>query len=184
MKNPYAKFVKYLEKQDSIFLQRSGDYVYLTDGKIVLKVPGTVYMSMLRPMSGILPDAWDDCKGVKRSYDPAIRIDKNDGMDIEKACEDLSSEKSIAKSRFILELPPKGKGKKSEKARLFFCDGEVIAVSENFIDVFSDCLICERWTGAGKWNTPLVQKTDDFMLVMFPIRVDKAEFQVWKDVEV
>ena len=104
---------------------------------------------------------------------------------VERAKENVAlSGLGYEKSRFIVELPPKGKGKKSEKARLFFCGGEVIAVSENLIDVFSDCLICERWTGAGKWNTPLVQKTDDFMLVMFPIRVDKAEFRVWKDVEV
>lgn len=41
MKNQYSKFVKHLEKQDSVFLQCSGDYIYLTDGKIVLKVPGT-----------------------------------------------------------------------------------------------------------------------------------------------
>lgn len=136
MKNPYAKFVKYLEKQDNVFLQRSGDYVYLTDGKIVLKVPGTVYMSMIRPLSGIFPDAWNDCEGVKRSYDPVIRTGDNDGMDIQKACEGLSSEKNITKSRFIVELPPKGKSKKSEYARLFFCGGEVVAVSENFIDVF------------------------------------------------
>lgn len=53
MKNQYSKFVKHLEKQDSVFLQCSGDYIYLTDGKIVLKVPGTVYAAMIRPLSGI-----------------------------------------------------------------------------------------------------------------------------------
>lgn len=184
MKNQYSKFVKHLEKQDSVFLQCSGDYIYLTDGKIVLKVPGTVYAAMIRPLSGIFPDAWDNCKGVKRSYDSVIRIDNAEGMDIAKACENLNTDKNLIKSRFIVDLPPKGKSKKGEKARLFFADGEIIAVNESFVDVFADCIIAERWTGEGRWNTPLIQKNDDFMLVVFPMKVDKEIFQVWKNAEV
>ena len=41
MKNQYSEFVKYFEKQEEIFVQRSGDSVYLTDGKVVLMLPQT-----------------------------------------------------------------------------------------------------------------------------------------------
>lgn len=55
MKNPYAKFIKYLEKQEKILIQRSGESVYLTDGKAVLMLPVNLYDSMIRPLSGVLP---------------------------------------------------------------------------------------------------------------------------------
>ena len=60
MKNQYPKFIKYLEKQDNIFVQRSGDSVYLTDGKVVLMVPVMLYNSMIRPLCGLLPEMKED----------------------------------------------------------------------------------------------------------------------------
>lgn len=182
MKNQYSKFIKYLEKQDSIFFQRSGDSVYLTDGKIVLKVPVMVYNGLIRPLSGILPDGLTDCKGVKRSYNTTVEISA-DGMDIEKAVASLNIEKNIVKTRFLIELPAKGKTKKPGNARVFVADGEIIAVNEIFIDIVSECQITGTWTGAGKWNTPIIQKDDDFMIVVFPMKVEKEIFEMWRGVK-
>lgn len=60
--------------------------------------------------------------------------------------------------------------------------GDIIAVNETFVDMFADCNIADTWTGAGRWNTPLVKISDGFMLVMFPIRVDREYFEIWKEV--
>lgn len=100
-------------------------------------------------------------------------------MDIEKAVASLKTEKNITKTRFLIELPPQGR-KKSETVRVFFSDGEIIAVNENFIDMISDCQITGAWTGLGKWNAPIIQKDDDFTIVIFPMRVDKEIFEMWK----
>lgn len=181
MKNQYTKFVKYLEKQENIFFQRSGDSVYLTDGKAVLMVPALIYNSMIRPLSGLFPDASENCTGVKRVYDPVVEI-VPDGMDISKAVENISTEKIIRQSRFLLELPPEGKSKKSLPVRIFKADdGDIIAVNNVFVDMFADCSIAETWTGAGRWNTPLVKKNDGFMQVMFPMKVDQKCFEIWKE---
>ena len=181
MKNQYSKFVKYLEKQENIFFQRSGDSVYLTDGKAVLMVPDLIYNSMIRPLSGLFPDVSEDCTGVKRAYDPVVKI-VPDGVDISKSVNNISTEKIITESRFLLELPSMGKSKKSIPVRIFKSDdGDIIAVNNVFVDMFADCSIAETWTGAGQWNTPLVKKSDRFMQVMFPIKVDQKYFEIWKE---
>ena len=122
MKNQYSKFVKYLEKQDNIFVQRSGDSVYLTDGKVVLMVPVMLYNSMIRPLCGLLPELKEDCTGAKRPSDFLVTI-RPDGVDIRKAVENLSIDKIVKQSRFLLELPPKGKSKKGVTVRIFKADG-------------------------------------------------------------
>lgn len=182
MKNQYTKFVKYLEKQENIFVQRSGDSVYLTDGKAVLMVPVVLYDNMIRPLSGLLPELKEDCTGTKRPSDVLVTV-RPDGMNIKKAVDNLSTEKPIRQSRFLIELPPKGKSKKNIPCRIFKADGgDIIAVNEIFVDMFTDCNIADTWTGAGRWNCPLVQKTDDFMLVMFPMKINPEYFEIWKEV--
>ena len=182
MKNQYSKFVKYLEKQENICVQRSGDSVYLSDGKVALMVPATLYNSMIRPLSGLLPEMKEDCVGAKRSYDLFVEI-RPDGLDIKKAVENLNTDKVIKQSRFLLELPPKGKSKKGDTVRIFKADGgDFIAVNTIFVDMFAECGTGEPWRGAGRWNAPLVQKNDDFMLVMFPVRINSEFFEFWKEV--
>lgn len=183
MKNEYSKFVKYLEKQENIFFQRHGDSVYLTDGKAVLMVPALIYNSMIRPLSGLFPDVSEDCTGTKRAYDPVVKI-VPDGMDISNAVENISTEKLIRESRFLLELPSNGRSKKPVAARIFKADKEIIAVNNTFVDMFSDCSIAETWTGAGLWNTPLAKKSDGFMQVMFPVKVDQKYFEIWKELNI
>ena len=182
MKNQYSKFIKYLEKQENIFVQRSGDSVYLTDGKAVLMLPVILYDNMIRPLSGLLPELKEDCTGEKRLSDVLVTV-RPTGTDIKKAVDNLSTEKPIRQSQFLLELPPKGKSKKNILCRIFRADGgDIIAVNEIFVDMFADCNIADTWTGAGRWNTPLVKKSDGFMLVMFPVRIDPKVFEIWKEV--
>lgn len=182
MKNQYSKFVKYLEKQDNIFVQRFGESVYLTDGKVVLMLPAFVYDNMVRPLSGLLPELKEDCTGAKRENDLFITI-RPDGRNIKKAVESLNTDKIIKQSRFLLELPPVGKSKKPVHVRIFKADGgDIIGINDVFVDMFSDCSTGEPWRGAGHWNTPLVQKTDDFMLVMFPMKINPESFEIWKEV--
>ena len=182
MKNQYSKFVKYLEKQENICAQRSGDSVYLSDGKVALMVPATIYNSMIRPLSGLLPEMKDDCVGAKRPNDLFVEI-RPDGLDIKRAVENLSTDKVIRQSRFLLELPPRGKSKKGDTVRIFKADdGDIIAVNTIFVEMFAECGTGEPWRGAGRWNAPLVQKNGDFMLVMFPVRVNSEFFEFWKEV--
>lgn len=182
MKNQYSKFVKYLEKQENIFVQRSGDSVYLTDGEAVLMLPAILYDNMVRPLSGLLPELKEDCTGEKRPSDIFVAI-RPDGFNIKRAVDGLSTEKIIRQSRFLIELPPKGKSKKNIPCRIFKADGgDIIAVNETFVDMFADCNIADTWMGAGRWNTPLVKKADGFMLVMFPVKVDRECFEIWKEV--
>ena len=181
MKNQYSKFVKYLEKQDNIFVQRSGNSVYLTDGKVVLMLPVILYDNMIRPLSGLLPELKEDCTGEKRLSDVLVTIRSN-GMDIKKVVDNLSTETPIRQSRFLIELPPAGKSKKNISCRIFKADGgDIIAVNEIFVDMFADCITGEPWRGAGRWNCPLVQKTDDFILVMFPMKINPEFFEIWKE---
>ena len=182
MKNQYSKFIKYLEKQENIFVQRSGDSVYLTDGKAVLMLPVILYDNMIRPLSGLLPELKEDCTGEKRLSDVLVTV-RPTGMDIKKAVDNLSTETPIRQSRFLIDLPPKGKSKKNIPCRIFKADGgDIIAVNEIFVDMFADCSTGEPWHGAGRWNCPLVQKTDDFMLVMFPVKINPEYFEIWKEV--
>ena len=182
MKNQYSKFVKYLEKQENICVQRSGDSVYLTDGKAALMVPATIYNSMIRPLSGLLPEMKDDCVGAKQPNDLFVEI-RPDGLDIKRAVENLSTDKVIRQSRFLLELPPKSGSKKGVTARIFKADdGDIIAVNTIFVEMFAECGTGEPWRGAGHWNAPLVQKNDDFMLVMFPVKINPEFFEFWKEV--
>lgn len=184
MKSQYSKFVKYLEKQENIFFQRKEDSIYLTDGKVVLMVPDLIYNSMIRPLSGLFPDVSEDCTGTKHVYDPVVKIFPG-GMDISKAVENISTEKLIHQSHFLLELPPIAKSKKSIPVRIFKSeDGNIIAVQNIFVDMFSDCSIEETWTGAGLWNTPLVKKRDGFMQVMFPMKVNQKYFEIWKELNI
>ena len=182
MKNQYTKFIKYLEKQENIFVQRSGDSVYLTDGKAVLMLPVILYDNMVRPLSGLLPELKEDCTGEKRLSDVLVTV-RPDGINIKKAVESLNTDKIIQQSRFLIELPPKGKSKKPVLIRIFKADGgDIIGINEIFVDMFNDLWLGEPWRGAGRWNCPLVQKTDDFMLVMFPVKINPEFFGIWKEV--
>lgn len=182
MKNQYTKFAKYLEKQENIFVQRSGDSVYLTDGKVMLMVSVVLYDNMIRPLSGLLPELKEDCTGEKRLSDVLVTV-RPDGMNIKKAVESLNTDKIIQQSRFLIELPPVGKSKKPIQVRIFKAEGgDIIGINEIFVDMFNDLWLGEPWRGAGRWNCPLVQKTDDFMLVMFPMKINPEYFEIWKEV--
>ena len=181
MKNQYSKFIKYLEKQDNIFVQRSGDSVYLTDGIVALMIPVIFYDSMIRPLCGLLPEMKEDCTGVKRINDLFVEI-RPDGMDIKKAVENLNTDKIIKQSRFLLEVPPKGKNKKSDTVRIFKADGgDIIGINEKFVEMFAECSTGEPWRGSGCWSAPIVQKNDDFMIVIFPVRIDPKVFDILKE---
>lgn len=181
MKNQYTKFVKYLEKQENIFVQRSGDSVYLTDGKVVLMLPVILYDNMIRPLSGLLPELKEDRTGEKRLSDVLVTV-RPAGMDIKKVVDNLSTKTPIRQSRFLIELP-KGKSKKNIPCQIFKADGgDIIAINEIFVDMFADCNIADTWTGAGRWNTPLVKKSDGFMLVMYPVKINPEFFEIWKEV--
>lgn len=181
MKNQYSKFIKYLEKQDNIFVQRSGDSVYLTDGIVVLMLPVIFYDSMLRPLCGLLPEMKEDCFGAKRRYDLLVKICL-DGMDIKKAVENLNTDKIIKQSRFLLELLPEGKSKKRDTVRIFKADGgDIIGINEKFVEMFAECGTGEPWRSSGRWNAPIVQKNDDFMMVVFPVKIDSKVFEILKE---
>lgn len=182
MKNQYSKFVKYLEKQDKICVQRSGDSVYLTDGKVVLMVPFMVYKSMIRPLCGLLPELKEDCTGEKRRNDLFVEICPG-GFDIKTTVEKFSTDKVIKQSRFLLELKPVGKSKKPVPVRIFKADGgDIIGIRETFVEMFAECDTGEPWRSNGRWNAPIVQKNDDFMLVMFPVKINPEFFEIWKEV--
>lgn len=179
MKNPYRKFIKYLEKQNNVYFQCSGDSVYLTDNVIVLKVPMMVYRTLIRPLSGILPDGQTDCKGMRSYGDSMIELSPH-AIDIEQAVVKLNTKREVKITPFSIDVPTKGKPK---KARIFVADNNIITVDETLIDVFSECQIATSWVGAGTENTPVIQKDDDSMIVIFPIKVNKENFRMWRDIK-
>lgn len=179
MKNPYTKFIKYLEKQENIRIQRSGESVYLTDGKAVLMLPIELYDITIRPLSGVMPVLEGDCTAEKGPYDVFATV-RPDGLDIKKAVDGFCTNKTIHQSRFILECPPAGKSKKSIPCRIFKAEGgDIITVNESYIDMFADCDIGGEWTSSGRWFDALVKKNDDFALVVMPMKVDRKCFDVF-----
>lgn len=178
MKNPYVKFIKYLEKQDKVMFQRSGDFVYLCDGVIMLKVPAMIYTEMIRPLSGILPDGLTDCSGVKDYNDLIIQISEN-ACNLEKMHERFSTEEKVIKTPFSVSFTPKS-GRKEITARIFTSNNEIICVNEALLDVVKDCLNGVPWMSSGKKTSPLVQKDELFTIVVCPIRVDSEIFEMWR----
>lgn len=184
MKNEYAKFVKYLEKQDNIFVQRADEEVYLTDGKAVLMVPAILYNTYIKPLSGILPELAEDGIGCKRAHDYTVKMDSGDGMDIKKAVDGLNTDYIIKESRFLVEVPVSGK-KKHGLARMFYCEGgDYITINDEYIDMFAEVAPMEPWRGAGKWSAPIIRATDGFKVVIFPIRLAAGTLDFWKNLEV
>lgn len=182
MKNEYAKFVKYLEKQNNIFVQRDGENVYLTDGKAVLMVPAILYNTYIKPLSGILPELAEDGIGCKRANDYTVKM--GDGMDIKKAVDCLNTDYIVKESRFLVEIPVSGK-KKHALARMFYCDGgDYITVNDEYVDMFAEVAPMESWLSAGKWNAPIIRATDGFKVVIFPIRLADGTLDFWKNLEV
>lgn len=184
MKNQYTKFVKYLEKQENIYMQRAGESVYMTDGKVVLRVPVVWYNNMIRPLSGLLPDLPDDCTAAKHISDVLVTVQPG-GMDIRQAVDKLSTGKIVRQSRFLLELPPVGRSKKPVLVRLFKGDdgGDIIGINDVFVDIFAECCAGEPWRSDGRAVSPLVQASDDTTLVMFPIRINPDIFGIWRDLQ-
>ena len=182
MKNQYSKFIKYLEKQDNIFVQRSGDSVYLTDGNVALMVPSMVYDSMIRPLSGLLPELKEDCTGAKRVNDLFVEVRQN-GMDIKNVVEKLNTEKIITKTNFLLEIPSTYKRGKLTLVRIFKTEGkgDIIAINNTFVEIFSECSIGEPWRSSGCWNGGIIQKNNDFAFVIMPMKIDSKYFEIWKD---
>lgn len=179
MKNPYTKFIKYLEKQEKILIQRSGESVYLTDGKAVLMLPIELYDSMIRPLSGVLPVLEGDCTAEKQPYDVFATV-RPDGLDIEKVVDGYRTDKIVHQSRFILEHSPAGKSKKSIPCRIFKAEGgDIITVNKSYIDMFADCDIGGEWTSSGRWFDALVKKNDDFALAVMPMKVDHKYFSIF-----
>lgn len=182
MKNEYAKFVKYLEKQDNIFVQRVNEEVYLTDGKAVLMVPAILYNDYVKPLSGILPELVEDGMGCKRANDYTVKM--GDGMDIKKAVDCVNTNYIVKESRFLVEIPVHEK-KKPALGRMFYCDdGDYITVNNEYIDMFAEVVPSEPWRSAGKWNAPIVRTADGFKVVIFPIRLADGTLDFWKNLEV
>lgn len=182
MKNQYSKFVKYLEKQERVVFQRAGDSVYLTDGMVAIKVPVAIYTSLIRPLSGIFLDAVEDCVGEKCLNDEVVKP-TNKHIDIRNLVERISDDKIVTPTRFLVEVPSKGKVKKPAVARVFLCDDTIITVDNRLLDAVADCPVGGVWTSAGTWNAPLIQRHDDFAIVVMPMRVDQEVFDVWKCVK-
>lgn len=181
MKNEYAKFVKYLEKQDNIFVQRDDDEVYLTDGKVVLMLPAILYNAYVKPLSGVLPELAEDGIGSKRANDYTVKM--GDGMDIKKAVDGLNTDYTIKESRFLVEIPVSGK-KKHGLARMFYCEGgDYIAINNEYVDMFAEVAPAQPWRGAGKWNAPIIRGADEFKVVIFPIRLADGVLDFWKNLE-
>lgn len=182
MKNEYAKFVKYLEKQNNIFVQRADDEVYLTDGKVVLMVPVILYNTYVKPLSGILPELTEDGTGCKRANDYTVNM--GDGMDIKKVVDCMNTDYIVKESRFLVEIPIPGK-KKHSFARMFYCEGgDYITVNDDYVDMFTGIASGSNWTGAGKWNAPIIRATDGFKVVIFPIKLADGTLDFWKNLEV
>lgn len=179
MKNPYTKFIKYLEKQGKILIQRSGESVYLTDGKAVLMLPIELYDSMIRPLSGVMPVLEGDCTAEKGPYDVFATV-RPDGLNIKKFIDGCCTDKIIRQSRFLLDLPAAKKSKKSISCRIFKAEGgDIITVDRSYIDMFADCDIGNEWTSSGRWFDALVKKNDDFALAVMPMKVDRKCFDIF-----
>lgn len=177
MKNQYSKFIKYLEKQDNIFFQRSTGSVYLTDGYVAIKVPDLIYDSLIRPLSGILPDVKNDCYGRKELYDATVKIIDKSGFDIKKAIEPLNTDKICTKTNLLIENPPHGKRKKMGLIRIFKSDCDLIGINDEYLQITNDCTLLEPWKSNGRYNAPIVQKDDDYAIVIFPIKFDKSKLE-------
>ena len=174
MKNQYTKFVKYLEKQENIYAQRAGESVYLTDGKIVLKVPVAWYNTMVRPQSGLLPFLTEECTAERHSSNAVVSVRAN-GRDIQRVVGSLSADCIVRQSPFLLETPQGGKGKKPRLVRIFKADsGEIVGVNNEYVDIFADCAAGEFWRSDGSHKSPLVLATEDIVLVMYPVLIDPA----------
>lgn len=181
MKNQYTKIVKYLDKQENIYAQRAGESVYLTDGKIALKVPVAWYNTMIRPQSGLLPFLPEDCTAERHSSNAVVSVRAN-GFDIRQAVGSLSADQIVRQSPYLLEIPRVGKGKKPMVVRIFKADfGDIIAVRDEFVDMFADCAAGEFWRSDGCPVSPLVLATEDIALVMYPVRIDPAYLACLRD---
>ena len=174
MKNQYTKYVKYLDKQANIYAQRAGESVYLTDGKIALKVPVAWYNTMVRPQSGLLPFLTEDCTADRHSSNAVVSVRAN-GFDIRQALGSLSADRIVRQSPVLLEIPRVGKGKKPMLVRIFKADsGEIVGVNNDYVDIFADCAAGEFWRSDGCPTSPLVLTTEDIALVMYPVRIAPA----------
>lgn len=167
MKNQYSKFVKYLEKQDNVYFQRSGSSVYLSDGYTALQVPAIVYSNLIRPLSGIFPDVTNDCRGVKRNSDAMIKI-TDEGMNIAEVVKKIATDKTIAETPLFAELSTRGR-KKTEMARIFLADNEIIAVRAQFLELFSECPVTGVWQSSGQRRAPIVQKNEEYAISVCPV---------------
>lgn len=173
MRNQYTKFIKYLEKSDSVFFQCHGSSVYLTDGKIAIKTPKEYYNDSIALLSGILPVAGDDVIGCKRNESKRIIFDDN-GFDIEKVFNSVNADHAIYQSQFIIQLD------KKKFARVFFCDGSPVFIDDNFIKIFNDVSISDgdhtggRYFSRGGKSDAIIKMSDDkeFCIMMLPLRVD------------
>lgn len=184
MKNQFSKVVKYLEKSECFFAQRESDSVYITNGFILIKIPVYVYDFQIRPLSGQFIEIKDGEKVSRSSDDPFCRVDET-GRNIKQILEYIKTDVEMIKSDFLVEIPAKTNSKKLTKARLFFTGNTVAGVNEMFVDMFSE-IVTGSWCGDGKNISPIVWKSDseDIIIVMTPLRLEKKIFEVWKDVSI
>lgn len=106
MTNIYKKHAKALEKgakKNRLWLQRSDNTYYITDGCSMLKVPASVYDYYIRPVSPIFIPLEDGQKSVKSVCD-VLPVLSDDGLDPKEIFETYSKNTASCRlTKFIVD---------------------------------------------------------------------------------
>ena len=181
MKNNFAKFVRYLEKQDRIKIESDTDHVYMMDGYTALKVSKADYLYFIRPLSGIFPEIKGVCYAQKDNFDPVAKIVPTD-THVKELFEktEKNSRVQLKKSVFLLESSAH-KNKKS-LYRVFGSEtGNICAVNEKYVDMLECCIHPKSFMSAGGSLDILFMTGDTGAALACPFRFgDALEFWTGK----
>lgn len=176
-KNPFAKSVKLFSKSTDLYISRTGDCVYLSEGHIIHKMHVAAYDAFFRPVSGQFIELADGEKASRRGN--MAMPEKNpaapDMGDIfEKSVPDALN--LVYASPFLMEYCADGKKKLLQ--RMFTGNSYYVAVNNDFYGIAEESGFSE-YRNAGKSISPIVAESGDNGIMILPIRADQQKIDAF-----
>lgn len=109
-RNPYAKTAKFFQKVSDLYISRTGEEVFLSEGHIIVKMHVAAYDAFSRPVSGQFVNLENGEKATKRGN---MTMPEKSGTapDLEKLFSGFraEAEKPVSVSPFLMEYSRDGK---------------------------------------------------------------------------
>lgn len=175
-KNPYSKTVKMFSKSESLYINRDGEEIYISEGHFIVKMHVAAYDAFFRPVSGLFLELADGEKATKNGNMRMTEKIEN-GFDLVKFFNDFKYDGAtelVNASPFLMEYSRDGK--KKEYQRMLTGSGYYVSINNDFYQVAEE-IGFTSFFGKGNSVSAVYAEAGNNGILILPIRLNQQELE-------